>query len=253
MVFYPQTAGPWYNAWTAAHLAGFKVTKTLDRADYVFVFDDLTHSNAADALTFVQKAKAINPQITDISKVNVGSVFKNVFGYSVDVDPATHQGPAVEKSDENGTHDGRIVECPLTPDQINPAMVYQKLVDSCFNGETTEDLRIAVAYGDIPVVYHKHKNPDERFGTHYLQVDVKSADQVFSGEEIRKTQAFCAEIGLDFGAVDILRDRHDGRIYIVDVNKTCMPVMTLSLIEQIRAQTRIANSFRKGVLSALAD
>ena len=252
MVFHPQTAGPWYNAWMVAHQAGFKITKSLPDADYVFVFDDYTHSNVADSLTADQRSKSINLNCTDISKNNVGRIFKEVFGYSIDVDPTTYTGPAVEKSDENGTHDGRIVDCPIRPDKIKPGMAYQKLVDSCFNGKTTEDLRIAVAFGDIPVVFHKYKDPDERFGTHYLQVDLKTPEDVFSKDEIESIVLFCERIGLDYGAVDVLRDQQDERIYIVDANKTCMPVLTLSLFEQIKSKKRVAASFRKGVLGQLS-
>ena len=40
-------------------------------------------------------------------------------------------------------------------------------------------------------------------------------------------------MNLDFGAIDVMRDKNDERIYIVDVNKTCMPVLCLSLRQQI--------------------
>ena len=39
-------------------------------------------------------------------------------------------------------------------------------------------------------------------------------------DELNKIHRFCAKIGMDYGEVDVLRDRDDGRIYIVDANNT---------------------------------
>jgi hypothetical protein len=44
-----------------------------------------------------------------------------------------------------------------------------------------------------------------------------------------------------------MRDKHDGRIYIVDVNKTCMPVLSLTLAQQIKSQQKIADSLLRGL------
>ena len=35
-----------------------------------------------------------------------------------------------------------------------------------------------------------------------------------------KILAVCREMGLDYGELDVLRDREDGRLYILDVNDT---------------------------------
>jgi glutathione synthase/RimK-type ligase-like ATP-grasp enzyme len=121
------------------------------------------------------------------------------------------------------------------------------LVDSTFTGKTSEDLRVAFALGEIALVYHKHKPLDDRFGTHYLSVDVMAAEDVFSPAEINLIIKFCDAMGLDFGAIDVMRDKHDGRIYIVDVNKTCMPVLSLTLAEQIKSQQKIADSLLRGL------
>ena len=54
-------------------------------------------------------------------------------------------------------------------------------------------------------------------------------------------------MNLDFGSIDVMRDKHDGRIYIVDVNKTCMPVLCLSLKTQIKSQKKIAEALTAGL------
>lgn len=248
IAFFPQPVGPWYNIWMTTQILDMKITVDENGADYIFAFDDLTQTDSALQLSERNLEKAINHRVRDIGKNYVGNVFKSVFGYSVSVDPTKHIGPVVCKSDLNGTHDGVIIECPIMPEQVLGDHAYQRLIDSTFNGKTAEDLRIAYAFGKIAVVFHKHKSLDARFGTTYLSTDIRIAEEVFSNQEIKSICDFCAKMGLDYGAVDIMRDKHDGRIYIVDVNKTCMPVLSLKLKNQLDAQMRVAAAFQAGLV-----
>ena len=57
-------------------------------------------------------------------------------------------------------------------------------------------------------------------------------------------ERFAADLGLDWGGVDVLRDRMSGRIYIVDANKTDMgPPVALKLAAKLRATRRMARAF----------
>jgi len=242
LAFHPQPSGPWYNAWLAARMGGLKIIKDPYASDVVFVFDDKTESDTGAKLDSLLKDKAINHRIGDISKTHVAKVFEHVFGYGVDIDPLTHQGKAVQKSDINATHDGQVIECPLSPEDVRADCVYQKLIDSTHDGPRSEDLRMAYVGGEIPVVFHKYKLIEKRFGTDYDHVDVWSSDQAFSKDEQKNLIEFCEAMGLDFGAVDVMRDKHDGGIYVVDVNKTCMPVLCLTQKEQRRAFRLISDA-----------
>lgn len=240
LAFYPDMPGPWYTAYFAAHIAGLELTNDVRAADAIFIFDDKTRSRAAEALSPDLAARAINRQITDISKTTVAAHFKAVFGYDIAIDPLTYRGAAVQKSDDNGTHDGTIVMCPLTPKALASGCVYQKLIESTTSGQS-EDLRFAYADGEIVTVFHKYKTLEKRFGTDYARVDVKAAHDVFSEGEIKDLCRFCEAMGLDFGAVDTMRDKHDGKLYVVDVNKTCMPVLCLPIRVQMQVLGAIAN------------
>jgi len=242
LAFHPQPSGPWYNAWLAARMGGLKIIKDLQASDVVFVFDDKTESDTGAKLDPLLKSKAINHRIDDISKTHVAKVFEEIFGYGVVINPLTHQGKAVQKSDLNGTHDGQVIDCPLAPEDIRADSVYQKLIDSTHDGVRSEDLRMAYVNGEIPVVFHKYKLIEKRFGTDYNHVDVWDANQAFSKDEQMQLNNFCEAMGLDFGAVDVMRDKHDGRIYVVDVNKTCMPVLCLTQKEQRRAFRLISDA-----------
>jgi hypothetical protein len=243
LAFYPQTPGPWYNIWYVAQLAGFKFTGDVSTADYTFIFEDKTFSEYDKNFADGADTLLINHRIVDISKDHVAEVFESVFGYNLRIDPTIYKGRGIRKSNSNGTHDGVETEFPIASSEVRADQTYQRLIDSTFDGTTSEDLRVAYVLGEIALVYHKYKPVGDRFGTHYLSVDVKSAEAVFSTEEIELIHAFCEKMGLDFGALDVMRDKHDGKIYIVDVNKTCMPVLSLGLREQVRVQRLMAGVF----------
>ncbi len=240
LAFGPDMPGPWYNARYAAHLAGLKITHNSSEADWLFVFDDKTVSDAGKPY---ENMPSINASIADISKSHVGKVFKDVFGYSVDIDPLVHVGEAVQKSDDNATHDGKIVICPLRKDELVSGCVYQKLIDGRLSSARSEEMRIAFVGGEIPILTYKYKDMDKRFTTTYARVDVRTPSDVLSAAEIETLIKFSAAMGLDFGAIDVLRDKHDGRIYVIDVNKTCMPVLTLPIRDQMVVLDKIAQSF----------
>jgi len=51
-------------------------------------------------------------------------------------------------------------------------------------------------------------------------VSLFSPADVLASHEVELCRNFCREIGLDYGELDVLRDRKDGQIYIVDANNT---------------------------------
>ena len=249
LAFYPESPGPWFNIWQVSRLANLRTITDIQDADYIFAFEDSTLTKF-DKKTFSPvNARIINQDINNISKEHVADVFETTFRYSLRIDQLTHIGPAIRKSDSNGTHDGIVMQCPIDKSEQREDQSYQHLVDSTFNGTTSEDLRVAYVLGELALVYHKHKPLDDRFGTHYLSVDIYDANEVFSKDEVKLIKAFCKNMHLDFGAIDIMRDKNNGRIYIVDVNKTCMPVLSLSLKKQIKCQQKIADALVRGLQS----
>jgi hypothetical protein len=247
IAFYPQPGGPWYTIWMALQLTPLKIVRDYRSSDYVFVFDDRTMTEVGQNLADKKGAILINHRISDISKENVGRVFDEIFGYSIAIDPTKYTGKSVRKSDVNGVHDGIEIDCPIDQCEVLDGYAYQKYVDTVYSGEYSEDLRVAYAFGKIALVFHKHKPLDDKFGTNYLQTQPKPATDVFSDAEIGKIVEFCDLIGLDFGAVDIMRDKHDGKIYIVDVNKTCMPVLSISTDVLFTSIKTIADVFNENL------
>jgi hypothetical protein len=153
--------------------------------------------------------------VTD--KSNVQKVFAETAGYATRVDPMKHNGPAVMKRERNGSHSGRIVMLPRT---LEPDRVYERLVDNLVDDDTVCDIRIPFILGVPPFAYTKFRSRVRRFVNSNDRVFIVSPSEVLSMAELDLCRRFCQAVGLDYGELDILRDRESGLIYIVDVNNT---------------------------------
>lgn len=163
--------------------------------------------------------RVLNRNCQDISKAHVAAVFAQVFGYELQVDPLRYEGLMVSKSNANATHDGIVLRGPLPAALLHPKRVYQRLVRA-EEGAEAIDLRTPIYAGRVPMVYEKRRPLATRFSSRNTAVCVRRAEEVYSSEELRQLAEFAAAMGLDFGELDVLRDRIDGRIYVVDAANT---------------------------------
>lgn len=231
--FLPDPARPWYLIWPVLRLAGGRPARVAERADVTIHFSDETVSTPVPGIDGVW-----NNAATDISKSRVAQVFEEVFGYGLSVDPLHGSGEAVEKGEANGVHDGRVVMLPTAP---QPGKVYQKLVDARAVDGLVEDLRTPTVGGRPVCVFVKRRPVDARFSNDNVACPLKTVDDVFTPEEQTLISRFCARMGLDWGGLDILRDRTDRRIYIVDVNRTDMgPPIAMPLDSKLAATRLLA-------------
>ena len=232
----PDRAGPWYLLRGAALWAGFGAARTPDKADAAFYFDDTTQGSPPST----NGLRLFNGACTNISKSHVAAVFAEVFGYPLQLDPRHAFGPIVEKAEKNGVHDGRIVEAPVAP---RLGYVYQRLVDTTGPDGLVHDLRTPTVGGKPIMVWEKTKPADKRFAIHNSRAVLRDPALIYSSGELERIAAFTARMGLDWGGLDILRDRKDGRIYIVDVNKTDLgPVIALGWGDKLRSMHRLARA-----------
>jgi hypothetical protein len=159
----------------------------------------------------------LNYACRSIAKRHVDRIFTSIFGYSSLVNPAVHGDACVRKSNLNAMKDSRFVKRPVR--RASRRFVYQRLIDTTVDQTCVEELRTSVIGGGIPVVYVVRKPVTQRFGdpTSVWFVDAR---EVFSRAEIDSICLFCQAMGLDYAELDILRDRFDGRIFIIDANPT---------------------------------
>jgi hypothetical protein len=237
--FEPCRPRPWYLVWSAMAWAGLRFARSAQEADACFAFEDSTWSQPTGAQT-------LNGGLTDISKSRVADVFEQAFGYPLTLDPLTWTCEAVEKGEVNGAHDGRVVHCPMSP---RPGCTYQRLIDTARDG-VTHDLRTACVGGAPVAVWIKTKPAADRFSIHNLSVTLHDPADVFTAEELAAIGRFLALMGADWAGLDILRDR-DGRLYVVDVNKTDVgPIIALTLVDKLRSTAILARALEAMVGSA---
>jgi hypothetical protein len=203
----------YYMVWKVCHLLGLPI-RPLAAArpgDIRWAWKDATTNEPVPG--------AINGGCIDISKSRVDAAMRQVFGYGAEIDPTTHEGICVRKSEENAAHDGRIVQCPTEP---RPGYVYQRLIDTQV-GHEVDELRVVKVGSQVPLVYGRRRDLADRFAwapgadNSVVAIDPAAA---FTDEELARLVATSDVIGLDVGELDVLRDSADGRIYVIDINKT---------------------------------
>jgi hypothetical protein len=235
--FAPDRPRPWYLIWAAAAWNGVRIARSPEVAQAAFYFEDVTHARPPAPA----HSRAFNYACADISKSRVAAVFAEVFGYPLALDPDADAGLAVEKGEGNGVHDGRIVRLPL---RARPGRTYQRLIDNVEQGLAI-DLRTPFVGAKPVVVFVKRRRIEDRFANHNCSVGMARPEDVFSPEEIETLGAFCRAMGLDWGGLDILRDRASGRLYVVDVNKTDMgPPIALPFHQKLVAVARMGRALR---------
>jgi hypothetical protein len=232
--FTPDVPRPWYLLGLAMFWGGIRVARTPCEARAAVYFEDST-VGAPPACEVTQR---FNFDCTDVSKSHVARVFEDVFGYPLAVDPAAWTGPVVEKGEGNGAHDGRIVQAPCP---AAPGRVYQRVIDTV-DGDHVVDLRTPCVGGTPAMVFIKRRPVQDRFANYNSSVALHRPEDLFSADELAIIERFCAAMRLDWGGLDILRDKADGRLYIVDVNKTDMPPLRLPWPQKMQAIARLSRA-----------
>jgi hypothetical protein len=236
--FTPDRPRPWYVVWSAATLASVKFVRDPQEADAIFYFEDVT----VGLPPRVHGRRILNAGVADISKTTVAAAFGRIAGYDLLVDPLAYHGKAVEKSEANGTHDGRIIDCPAAP---RPGKSYQRFIDSS-DGDVAFDYRTTIINRKPRFVLVKTRPAADRFSIHNAAVRMWPLDMVFSPDELDLIERYAREMQIDWGALDILRDRQSRKIYIVDVNKTDTgPAVDLSLRDRENVKRATAHAFRQ--------
>jgi hypothetical protein len=208
--------------------AGWDLAPNPESADWCVLYRDTTWVNLPDDDPYAGIAPTwINGCCRDISKRTVQRVFANVFGYPLAVDPLTHEGVCVRKSNFNAVNiddvkDMLVLVGPIPEDELADQHVYERLVDGLVPGLGHVELYAYVVGGAVVSIVRDIRLDGMHAGrlAKLLDRTVDAPRTVFSPEELEQIGEFCAAMGLDFGKLDIIRDRVDERIYILDANKT---------------------------------
>ncbi len=171
--FVPDVPAGRYMIRAAAAWAGIALARSAANADAAFFFDDSTRSVAPPLPTI----PAFNFGCTDIRKSRVAALFAEAAGYPLAIDPLAWRGDAVEKSEINGAHDGRVVRCPCPP---KAERTYQRLIDAIAPDGCAVDLRTHCIAGEPVIVWVKRRRADRRFLPPNLSATRRAPEHIFS-------------------------------------------------------------------------
>jgi hypothetical protein len=221
VLFYPEfPVMEGYTLVSICHELGWQGVSTPDEPfDVAVAWEDSTWLAPQPELEAIAARIPVwNLDCRDISKRRVDAACREVFGYGAEVDPLSHRGACAVKTDENARGHGSFVHGPVA--RPEPGMVYQRFIHCTENGRTV-NYRVPVIDGAIPLCYVLERAPIvDHLKTAAVACRLVAVDELFSADESACILALCDRMGLDFGELDVLRDDDDGRIYVLDVNKT---------------------------------
>ncbi|MFH1322057.1 MAG: hypothetical protein ABII90_15570 [Bacteroidota bacterium] len=227
----------------------YNITNKLNRKyDLAVYFENSTYRNEFQNLEKLEGKKVINLFSRNIGKEFIDEIHERVLGYCTKLNPLTYNGKAVKKNLLNAKHDGKIVHCPVN--SIEEGYIYQKFINNEVDVNIVRDIRVPIINYKIPFVYFKNKKISDRFTNETIKTTLEKAESIFEPVDINNIISFCKELKLDFGELDVLRDKNDNKIYIVDVNNTPYgPPASISKKDEKQAISLLADLFRKEFLS----
>lgn len=227
----------------------YNITNRIKRKySLVIYWEDTTIRSPGEEISkLAQNHRIINYKARNISKTLVEQKHNEIFGYSTRINPNTYQGKCVKKSDFNAAHDGQIIQCPIK--QRENGSIYQKLIDNTYDEKYVIDIRVPIIGEKIPLVYLKYKPLKNRFDNFRTTKDIKlpelhKPENVFTEDEIAKILGLANKMNIEFGEMDILRDNHDNKIYVVDVNNTPTGPSHLRKHQLKKALNLLSEAFR---------
>jgi hypothetical protein len=222
--YHPRQPAEFHKVEFMRRLAGWDLADSPEAADWCVLHQDATWITLPEDDPWAELSTTwINGRCRDISKRKVERVFEAVFGYPLEIDPLTHNGYCLRKSDKNYVKDAVVLECPIPSSEFDERFVYERLVDSRIPQLGITELCASIV-GGVVVTVRRWIHPDW-FSRRYLSRAILDEvavmpDSVFSQQELENIATFCGAMGLDLGELNIMRDRDDGQIYIFDVNNT---------------------------------
>jgi len=217
---YPHYPSRGSTIYKVGKVLGYNITNKLKSSvKYAIYWEYLTFREEFSLLEKLSNSKkVINLYSRDISKLYIDGIHKKVFGYSTLIDPLVFNGKIVKKNDVNAKHDGEILDAPI--ELKEEGYIYQILIDNTFSDELVMDIRVPVVGKVLDFVYIKYRDISERFKNSTVKTKVEPTSKIFNSEEIDLLNQYCAELKLEYGELDVLRNKSDNKIYTVDVNNT---------------------------------
>lgn len=224
ILFYPEMPEPDSVVYQLCEYLDFTLSNNPTQSfDIAFKYFDATFFSAdlLDILADIRDV-VVNAHSLDISKQTMGEIFAEVFGYAIAINPTQATGLGVSKSNINRLRDGQCLTLPIAPAEVKSYLVYQKFIDAEQDGQWLE-YGVPIYDAFIPTVLLQSRpssHATANFSDQFTNIQLVNVNNIFSEQEQQQLVTFAKKLGLDYGELDVLRDRHDGKIYVVDINNT---------------------------------
>lgn len=197
---------------------GYHIHKDPEQpADFMISWEDATFKEDVSK-QFPAMKNSWNVGCTDIGKTVTDEVFQEVFSYSTRVDPTTHQGKMLEKSEINALHEARVIKGPIS--KPKEGYIYQLVLNNQVKGYLYEDVRVTYINGEIPFCYLNYRLKGKRFSNKKFSAKLVEKSTVITKDEELLIRSFCQQMKVDYAEMDCIRNRDDRKLYIIDVNTT---------------------------------
>lgn len=197
---------------------GLEVTNDPDDNFDFAVYFDLNDQNTPDKtiLKIAKRIPVVNIFCNNLDRKYIDEVFTKVFGYSSLAKPGEK---CIRKGNyQGGGHHAIFTVCPEKSDKY----IYQKFIDASIDDNTIRVIRpiifgrkvraLIVKESDKSNYFEQNKNIKKEYFYN------NNEDWIFySDHEIGQIERFVDILCLDYGELDVMRDK-DSRIYVVDVN-----------------------------------
>lgn len=220
ILVYPHYPSRRSTIYKVSKILGYNVTNKLkSNVKFAIYWEYLTFREEYNYLEELnKKMKIINLFSRDISKKYIDNIHKKVFGYSTIINPKIYKGKIVRKNDINAKHDGIIMSAPIS--SFDEDYIYQILIDNSFSDNLVMDIRVPIVGKVLDFVYIKYRDISERFKNTTTTTEIKQSKDIFNQKEIELLNQYCKALNLEYGELDVLRNKDDNKIYVVDVNNT---------------------------------
>jgi glutathione synthase/RimK-type ligase-like ATP-grasp enzyme len=132
--------------------------------------------------------------------------------------------------------------CPIESPKENA--VYQIVLDNANDNNEYVDIRVPIIGGKIPLVYLKFKTKKNRFTNKAHRATLHTPEELFSTEEIEQIEKYAEAMKVEFCEFDVLRNKGNQKIYIIDVNKTPYgPPDPLNRKDKVIALKKLSDAF----------
>lgn len=219
LLTYPDLAKKGSKLWYICQDLGIEITRDLGDFDRAIYWNTKAVSVPDKKISSVPNV--INIRCTNVLKDRVDKAWYDASGYTIQINPRNFKYAYIRKSKQQyrshtgEKHDGRIFDYNQKPEK---GYVYQRYVRTKPDDRYIT-IRVPVFKRHIPCLILKYSfHPFKEMRT---RIEIIREPRIWKYIKSRETDwlfRFCDIMGLDFGEVDMIRDKYTMKIYAIDVN-----------------------------------